>query len=238
MSDRLSLLDPRPRLVTLVGAPYQVFEARIADLLRLQTWLDDEADKPLRDCLHAIDGLSLDGPQRDRLLFDAMDALDDKPPTWFNEAGAARLSRGDGLLAFLGVALHRGNPGLSGAELAEVAMHLTAAELERLKMAFYGVSLRRILEGFVFAPYPPAQVRPPGKPITWLEAVFDVVQTYGWTLEYVLCLSLTQFRLARAGGQFDEGRGFAVRPDRVDAVKEDMKRRREAAYAATGGEAP
>jgi hypothetical protein len=215
-----------------------VFEARVADLVRLQAWLDDEAEKPLRDCLDSIDGLPLDGPQRDRLLFDALDACDGNPPTWFNEAGAARLSRGDGLLAFLAAALHRGNPGLSGAELAELAAALTAAEVERLRTAFYGVGLRRILEGFVFAPYPPAETRPAGKPVTWLEAVFDVVQTYGWTLEYALGLSLTQFRLARAGGKVDEGHGFAVRPDQQDAVRADLARRREAAYAAAGGEAP
>lgn len=230
MSDRLSLLLQEPTPVRLGGREYPVYEARVLELARLQAWLDRARDRPLDDALARLDDPGLDGAARDRVLFDALDPLDGPRPTWRNPEGARLLASGEGLLVFLAVALARGTPDLSAADVAGVAASATPAEFWRLRSAFYGVDREAQLAEALFRPYR-SERRPRGKPVGWLEAVDGVARAYGWTYGDVLGLSLSQFRAAMFGGRVDEERGVTLHPDRLGEVMEDMARRRAAAYA-------
>jgi len=228
--DRLSRLLQIPQRVTLGGAEYTVYEARLCDLAQIQAWLDDVRDRPLAEALRVTADPELTEPERDRLLFGALDPLDGPRPTWRNAEGDAMLCRGEGLLAFLAVALHRGQPGMSADDLVGVAGSITPAEFLRLRQVFYGGDPEVALTRRLFAKYP-AETRARGKPVSWLQAVADFAQTYPWSLDQILGLTLSQFTLLRNGGAVDEDAGrLSVSPDRLGEVQADLRRRREAAF--------
>ena len=214
MSDCITDLGRGPRRVTLGGREFLAREARLVDLRTIQEWLDDQSPDTTDEMVKSLEGL--DQQNRDRVLLEAWDAADERLSFDESEGQDRVLRTLDGLTFFLGVAMENFDP--------KAILDATPKEIARIRRVFFGVrphSLIRRLFGADGA-------EQGGEPVTWAEAILGVCRDYGWTLDYVWGLTLTEFRLARTGGK--------VEPERLPATQEIQDRITQARFGVSAEE--
>lgn len=214
MSDRITATIPQARPVQIGGKVFQVWPARLRDLIEIQGWLDARQPDPAADLDARIRGLS--GVELDRVLFTTFAALAD-PPSFADAEGNSALMTAAGLGVFLRVALTRGHPDITDEAVAEILATLTLDELTALQTAFYRPSAMKKIERLLGMPEP----RPSGEPMAWSEAIDQVAVSHGWTYEYVYSLTVAEFLNARRGGKPVEV-GFRLPNDKVQAFQDRM----------------
>lgn len=203
-SNSLSRLYPRPREVTLAGRIYRVGEVRVGDLATLQHWLDGRWQDPLdaiRDSLGSMEESELRAALRG-----IWDECEEGPPTWGDERSDALFATGSGILQIFRSALARYQPELDEEAVTAIAERTSRAEYAALQRAWFGVEpgdeVARMLE---------VDPGDRGSPIGWPQAICEVCEAYGWTIEYVETLTISQLCAARRCGKPVE-RGTAVQP--------------------------
>lgn len=207
---------PRPRPVVVAGHSFLVNEARVRDLIALQGHIDERATRPL-EALRAEHG-RLDGPEVRGALWGILDGLEDDPPMWGNEAGYRFFADWDGIQFWMGVILGQCNA-ITPAYLDWIAHHATVSEWEGLKREWRRIDPRMELESLL------GIEADEGDPVPWPQAICEVVDATGWTLDVIANLHMSQIRAIRSGGK-EEERGTVVMPGQsVAAVQAAVKAR-------------
>lgn len=213
----ITTLFPRPREVTLGGRTFLVGEMRLADMVDLQGFLDDRWDDPLAAIRPALAGM--DEADRKKALRGVYDACEAGPARWGTEAGWAILATAEGIVETFRLCLRWHNPAMSYEEVVAVAEKTAPDEFAALKAAWY-------------RPDPADEVLAMlglddgerGGPIGWAQAVCELCETYGWTLEYARSLTLGQIGAARGCGKPRE-RGVAAAPGSVRQKQAEVRAR-------------
>lgn len=202
MGSRITQLIPTARTLTVGGREFQVREARLSDLAALQAWVDSKTPDPLDGVWDDAHDPEKADARRDRALYDALGSAGDGPPEYASDEGRRLLCTPEGVGVFLFLALGRGNPDLTLADVADVAGAMTGREYAAVRRAFYGVDPLREIERILTDHVPRAEG---GRSVSWGEAVDEVARCYHWTYQYVYSLTLTEFRNARSAGKPEDG---------------------------------
>lgn len=195
---------PRHREVALGGRTFRVDELRLADLADLQDWLDRSWSDPLAGLRERL-GRMGDADLR-AALTPAYDLAEAGPPTCGDERGRALYATGAGILEIFKVALRRHHPELDAEVVTTIAERTTPTEYAALRRALYGVGPLDEIEAWLGLDQGLS-----GSPIGWPQAAAEVAERYGWSLDYIEGLTLSQFRSARSRGR-PRVRGTPVAP--------------------------
>lgn len=200
----LTRLFPRPRPVTIAGRTFLVGEMRLADLVDLSEWMEGRWECPL-EALRPSLGTMDDRARRDALR-GVWDACEAGPPTWGTDEGMRMLATAEGIARTFVVILRTHQPGLTLEEIREVAEATTPEEYGEMLAAWRRVEPIDELSAMLGMDQGDR-----GRPIGWAQAVCELCEATGWTLDYALTLTLGQIRTFRSGGKPIE-RGMAVAP--------------------------
>ena len=200
----LTTLFPRPRPVTLAGRTFLVGEMRLRDLIDLQAWIDSRWESPLDAVRPSLE------PMGERERMDALrglwDACEAGPPMWGTDEAMRILNCPEGIAETFYVVLRTHQPEMTLIQLREVAESTTPEEYMAMLTAW-----RRVDPIDELAWMLGMDDAGKGNPIGWAQAVCEMCETYGWTLEYAESLTLRQISTARGCGKPKE-RGIAVAP--------------------------
>ena len=200
----LTRLFPRPRPVTLGGRTFLVGEMRLSDLAELSEWMERRWESPLEALRPSLDGL--DGRARLDALRGIWDACEAGPPTWGTDEGMRMLATAEGIAQTFVTILRRHQPGMTLDEIQQVAEATTPEEYGEMLSAWRRVEPIDELSAMLGM-----DEGDRGRAIGWAQAVCELCEATGWTLDYALTLTLGQIRTFRGGGKPIE-RGVAVAP--------------------------
>lgn len=224
----LTRLFPQSKPVQLGTRIFQIREMRVSDMVDIQAWLDSQWECPL-DALGA--SLSdVDDGERRKLLFGVWDVLEAGPPIFGSDKANQLLDTWEGSIEVLSVVLNEVEPKLDAFAIDALRNEITQDQYEEMLTAWrrpdevYEVA--RIL-GFL----PDEMVN--GASVTWPEVILSLCEAYGWTLDYVKTLTLSQLRaIGRGGKPIEYGTPVAPRT----SLKATMMARRKQLEALERGE--
>lgn len=223
----LTRLYPQSKPVTLGTRIFQVGEMRVSDMVAIQDWLEDHWTSPLEGL--GASRSDLEGPGRAKVLLGIWDALEEGPPLFGSERANQYLDTEAGALKVLEVVLRNHHPELDGFQIAAIRESMTQGQYSALLAAWRRPDATyEVARELGFLP----QELEHGPAIGWPELIAEVCAEYGWTLDYVYGLSLSQIRTLRRGGKPIEY-GTPVRPKTT--LKETMMARRKQIEALEGG---
>jgi hypothetical protein len=228
----ITSLFPQPLEVKITGRTLKIGEVRPVDLSLLQSYIESRSERPLETFWAREPSLS--DEERRAALWAVYDVLDGDPPSWGNKAGEDILYGDDeGILFLLGVILRQCEPTLSKEEVSAIADSLSREDFGAILRAWRRADPLDTVETLLGI-----DDRTPGPTRTLVEAICEVVENTGWTLEQVSTMSLTQIRTIRSGGKERE-RGVAIEQPKGGnlkrAVAEMRVKRREAELEREGG---
>lgn len=212
----LTTLFPRPRAVTLAGRTFLIGEMRLGDMVDLQAWLDSRWESPL-DAIRPKLGSMAEAERMDALrgLWDACEA---GPVRWGTDEAAKLFGTEEGIYETFRVILRHHHPEYETTfvrvdgekepipKLLVVARQTTPDEYSAMLDAWRRVEAIDELSWMLGM-----DGGSKGESIGWAQAVCEMCEAYGWTLDYALTLTLRQIATARGGGKPRE-RGIAVAP--------------------------
>jgi hypothetical protein len=207
----ITAILPRVKVVSLGGKLRPIAELRLIDLAELQAWIEEQVPSPLA-------GLPEPGdPERDAALRRTWIPAREWPPKLGTDEASGIINQPEGLIAFVLVALRRGDPSVTPQDAAECAVKMAPEEWMTLRRIAWGVSPWREVRGELVSE---DEI---GPPIDWVEAFAQMAEVYGFTPETVGNLTLSQWRGYRAG-KADVYRGLDRQPG--ESVKELRERER------------
>lgn len=195
----ITLAYPRPREVVIAGRAFLIGEARVCDLVAIQAFIDTRAVRPLEAIRGKLDGMTEE--ERGEALWGVYDALGADPPVWGNHAGWLLMDCDDGLRLIYSTILRQCQPELTDAEIDMVAIRATADEFFEIYREWR--RLDPVDEVSDLLDLPPDEDEG-GLPIPWTQAIFDVIEITGWTLDYIYTLHMSQITMIRTGGKRKE----------------------------------
>ncbi len=213
---RITWMMPKKTRVQLGERIFQIGEMRLSDLWELQSWLDERWECPLDSLRGSL--ASLQPLERKRTLRGIWDATQEGPATWGSVRARKIFHTGEGIIEQFRVVLKEHHPELCGVdkdgryplleELAEQVSNLEDGftQFHSMMMAWQPVEPLEELASML-GEIPESS----GEPVTWVQAVMEVCEVYHWTIDYVMGLTMRQFRAARSGGKVSEF-GNAVAP--------------------------
>ena len=204
MPDRITSLVAPVRTCPLAGVPYTVYEARLIDLATLQSWVDARWPDPTEGLDERLAEAGGDPVARDKILFPLWGEVAEGPPVFDTGEGQVLLFGSPGGMAeFLRVVLARGNPGLTTLDFERLVGVVAEgspgvlAWFEAVCRSFYGGDAIGLIKRLLGVP----REMPQAEPLSWSEAVVLLAKEFGWTLDYILSLSVSQFMTCHAGGK-------------------------------------
>lgn len=207
---RITCLVPRTSDVTLGNRIFRIGEMRLSDLAALQTFLDDHWEDPLEALGDRLTGLQ--GRERQNILAGIWDACNEGPPVWGTHRAHKVLMEPEGLVKTFEVILGQHS-------LEKVEGKWVHLDLDREKVIDIAEQTGNHPDGWdqfdhmmsLWQPVEPieqvawmlgmSEVGPQGKPITFVEAVISTIEATTWTLDYVMGLTMRQFKAIRSGGK-------------------------------------
>jgi hypothetical protein len=215
-------LFPQPIEIEVTGRTLLIGEVRPVDLSRLQAYIEKRSERPLEALLAREDQTS--NEERRAALWAVYDVLEGDPPAWGNEAGERIIYQDDeGILFLLGVILRQCDPSMSDDELRDIAFSLSKADFGAILRAWRRANPLDVVEHLLGI-----DDREPAPSVSLVEAICEVVEATGWTLEQVSTMSMTQIRTIRSGGKERE-RGVKVEQPKGGNLKRavaEMKAKR------------
>lgn len=133
----LAALSGEPRKVRIAGRELRVRPYTPRTLGKLTAWLKDNAPHPLA----VVKPLLRDTTPAEREALTAAafkEARESWPPTVGSPAATALLGQGEGLIAFLGIALAPTHPELGPEDLEQLAEGITFEEYGKFMLAVSG----------------------------------------------------------------------------------------------------
>lgn len=237
LSVNITALYPRPREVTLAGRIFLVGEMRLRDLVDLQDFLDRRWESPLEAIRPKLD--TLDDRERKAALRGLWDACEAGPVRWGTDAASKLFLTPEGIVETFRVVLRTHHPDLASDpdRLMEIACRVSAETPHE-----YAAMLdawRRVESIDELAWMLGMDEGGKGGSIGWAQAVCELCETYGWTLDYAQTLTLRQISTVRAGGK-PKDRGVRVQPgtnlrERVRQMREKMDMNGHAPTNGDGG---
>jgi hypothetical protein len=202
----ITLAYPQPVEVVIAGRAFLVGEARVRDLVAIQAFIDRRARRPLEEVRGKLDGMT--DEERGEALWGVYDALAADPPVWGNQAGWDIMDCAEGLRLIYSVVLRQCQPDLTAEEIELVALRATPEEFFAMDREW---RRREPAEEVADMLDLPADEDSGGLPIPWTQAIAEVVELTGWTLEYIYNLHMSQITMIRTGGKRSEV-GIKVAP--------------------------
>jgi hypothetical protein len=215
----ITRLFPRPRPVTLGGRTFLVGEMRLRDLVDLQDFLDRRWESPLEAIRPKLG--AMDDRERKAALRGLWAACEAGPVRWGTDAAAKAFRTAEGILETFRIVLRIHHPELTLDQVTEIASRTTPEEFDAM------LSSWRRIDPIDELAWMLGMDEGAGKgSIGWAQAVCELCETYGWTLDYVMTLTLRQISTVRSGGKPQE-KGIAVKPgtnlrDRVRAMRREL----------------
>lgn len=221
---RITHLVPRKTDVLLGDRIFQVGEMRLSDLAHLQGWLEEQWDNPLEATRMSLVGLT--GKERRDMVSAIWDACMEGPPVWGTSRAQKLFNTGEGITHTFITILRQFHPDLTRDEVINIASATgdhPDGWLQYQSMLKSWQPVEAIEEvAFMLGM---DETGPEGKPITWVQAVCQTCEDYGWSIEYVMGLTMRQFKAIRTGGKPREF-GIPVAPKtNLKAVVAAMKKK-------------
>lgn len=221
----LTRLFPQSKPVQLGTRIFHIREMRVSDMVALQSWLDSQWECPLEALGASVS--DVDGATRKKALLGAWDALEAGPPLFGSERGNELFDTWAGSIQILKVVL--AGEELDGFEIAALREEITQEQYEEMLTVWRNPDpVKEVASILGFLPEDEG-----GKTVTWPEAILSLCEAYGWTLDYILTLTLSQIRMIGSGGKPVEY-GTPVAPKTT--LKETMMARRKQLEALERGE--
>lgn len=230
---RITSLVPRKTEVILGNRIFLVGEMRLSDLASLQEWLESQWENPLEAARESL--LGLKGRDRQKVLSTIWDACETGPPEWGTDRAQKLLNTAEGI-AQMFVTI------LSEHSMEKVGGKWVHQDFTRGDILDVAEATGENPEGWnqymsmirAWQPVDPIEEvsfqlgmdsGPQGKPVTWVQAVCQACESYGWSIEYVMGLTMRQFKAIRTGGK-PKVYGTAVQPKtNLKLVVAEMKRK-------------
>jgi hypothetical protein len=222
---RITGLLPRKTSVQLDNRIFQVGEMRLSNLWELQSWLDSKWECPLDSLRDSL--ASLQDWERRKTLRTIWDATEEGPATWGSHRARELFNTGEGVIEQFRVVLGQYHPDLCQPDdFSDLEVETDGPRYLKLEELAIGVSNhpqgRDQFHSMMMAWQPVEPIEElasilgevpevGGNPVTWVQAVMEVCEVYHWTIDYVMGLTMRQFRAARTGGKVSDF-GNAVAP--------------------------
>ena len=197
--NRITTLVPRKTDVQLGNRIFRVGEMRLLDLANLQGWLEDQWEDPLEALRGRL--THLQGKERRNTLGAIWEACEAGPPVWGTSRANKLFHTAEGIVQTFMAILGEHNPDLTREDIEDIAEE-TANHPDGWKQ--YQTMIRAwqpvdSIEELAFMLG--MDSGPQGKPVTWVQAVCQTCDAMGWTIEYVMGLTMRQFKAIRSGGK-------------------------------------
>lgn len=203
MSAPITEIFPGARAVVLGGRTFLVGEVRLCDVVALQDWLDKGCGSPLDSIRSSLPVMS---PTEQRNALEAAwEIATAGPPVWGEERGDLAYNTGAGIVQIFRVILRNHQPELTDAEIEDIAEKSTMDEYMAMRRVWRRMNPVEEIE-WMLNIHPLSE----GGEITWAQAIVELAEETGWTLEYIKSLTFSQFRLMRSGGKPREPGGTPV----------------------------
>lgn len=200
---------------------------RVSDMVAIQAWLDTQWESPLEALGASLSDSDDEG--RRKLLLSVWDALEAGPPIFGSDRANALLDTRVGVILIIAVVLSQFHPELDGMEIVRIRDETTQEQYENLLAAWRRKdTTREVASVLGFLP----DDETGSAPIGWPEVITELCGDYGWTLDYIFGLTLSQIRMIRRGGKPIEY-GTPVAPKTT--LKETMMARRKMLAELNGG---
>lgn len=132
---------PISRTISLGGRTFTVWPGRLIEIAQIQAWIDIQWGSPLDDLVSSgVLELDENDSRRIEQVSKAKDRASIGPPLFDEPEGSAMLATAEGVVAFVSIALRRGNPDLSVADIVNACCSMTASEFANLRMIFYSMN--------------------------------------------------------------------------------------------------
>ena len=212
----LAQLFPQHWPIKLGGTVYSVPPLRLRDVAKFQAWLAVFKPCPLEVVQPELEQLA-DGDRRERLAQIYLDC--EQWPIRYGTPEAARaFSTRIGCEYWLTIVFERAIPRPMPATIADLVTELSAEDWTKLTRLVYELDP---LDAIVGMFEPQAAVE---ESINWAEAIADVVEATGWTIEQIGDLTLSQWHTIRTGGKAERGQLEALPGETWQETSERRRR--------------
>lgn len=191
----ITAIIPRPVKIRLGSEDYKSGELRLCDLADLQQLIDDQIGDPLGHVRERLESEGVESVELD--LADILESTE-KPPKVYGEYRPASVEEAVQLrIMFVKACLQRYQPEISYISARRITALMLPGQFANLERIAWKTTVAEEVGRILGTKNRPSQ----GGGRNWPKAIVEVAKEFGYTLDYVYSLTLSEFWYCRSLGK-------------------------------------